>query len=139
MILGIGNDLCDIRRIERTLERFGDRFLTRVYTETERAKAARRQGAPKAYAGTLAKRFAAKEAAAKALGTGFRQGVFFRDLGVVNLPSGQPTIAMTGGAAARLRTLVPDGMEARVHLTMTDEYPLAEAQVIISAVPAGAP
>ncbi len=139
MILGIGNDLCDIRRVERTLDRFGDRFLGRVFTDLEQAKAARRRGAGKAYAGTLAKRFAAKEAAAKALGTGFRDGVFFRDLGVVNLPSGQPTLAMTGGAAVRLRSLVPEGMEARVHLTMTDEYPLAEAQVIITAVPLGVP
>lgn len=139
MIIGIGNDLCDIRRIERTLERFGERFLDRVYTDTERAKAARRRGAPQAYAGTLAKRFAAKEAASKALGTGFRQGVYWRDLGVVNLSSGQPTIAMTGGAAERLYALVPAGCAPRVHLTMTDEYPIAEAQVIISAVPEGAP
>lgn len=139
MILGIGNDLCDIRRIEQTLERFGERFLERVYTTQERAKAERRKGAPKAYAGTLAKRFAAKEAASKALGTGFRHGVFWRDLAVVNLPSGQPTIHMSGGAGERLRMLVPAGYEPRVHLTMTDEYPMAEAQVIISAVPEGAP
>lgn len=139
MIIGIGNDLCDIQRIERTLERYGDRFLARVFTDVERGKAERRRAAGRAYAGTLAKRFAAKEAAAKALGTGFRQGVFWRDLGVVNLPTGQPTIAMTGGAAERLAALMPDGCEPRVHLTMTDEYPMAEAQVIISAVPAKAP
>lgn len=138
MIIGLGNDICDIRRIERTMARFGDKFLRRVYTETERAKAARREGAPQMYHGTLAKRFAAKEAASKALGTGFRQGVFHKDLGVVNLPSGQPTLVMTGGAGKRLEALMPAGMEARVHLTMTDEYPYAEAVVIIEAVPAGA-
>ncbi len=135
MIIGIGNDLIDIRRIERTLARFGDRFVARVFSDTERSKAERRRGAPRGYASTLAKRFAAKEAAAKALGTGFRKGVFWRDLAVVNLPSGQPTIAMTGGAQDHLRSLVPTGMEPRVHLTMTDEWPMAEAQVIISAVP----
>lgn len=136
MIIGIGNDLIDIRRIERTLERFGERFVARIFTETERTKALRRAGTRTGYAATLAKRFAAKEAASKALGTGFRKGVFWRDLGVVNLPGGQPTIAMTGGALARLDSLVPAGMLPRVHLTMTDEWPLAEAQVIISAVPA---
>lgn len=136
MIIGIGNDLIDIRRIERTLERFGDRFVARIFTETERRKAQRRAGTRTGFAATLAKRFAAKEAASKALGTGFRKGVFWRDLGVVNLPTGQPTIAMTGGALTRLEALLPPGMEARVHLTMTDEWPLAEAQVIISAVPA---
>ncbi|MGC2854136.1 holo-ACP synthase [Novispirillum sp. DQ9] len=135
MIIGIGNDLIDIRRIARTLDRFGDRFVARVFTEAEHRKALRRAGTERGFAATLAKRFAAKEAASKALGTGFRQGVFWRDLGVVNLPSGQPTIAMTGGALARLTALVPAGMEARVHLTMTDEWPMAEAQVIISAVP----
>jgi holo-[acyl-carrier protein] synthase len=135
MIIGIGSDLIDIRRIEKTLERFGDRFLARVFTEAERMKAERRRGAERSYFGTYAKRYAAKEAASKALGTGFRNGVFWRDLGVVNLPSGRPTIRMTGGAAERLRALVPTGMAPVVHLTMTDEWPMAEAQVIISAVP----
>jgi holo-[acyl-carrier protein] synthase len=133
MILGIGNDLVDIRRIERTLERHGERFLERVFTEVERAKAERRT--ERIRASTYAKRFAAKEAAAKALGTGFRAGVFFRDLGVVNLRSGQPTLRMTGGAAERLARITPPGHEAVVHLTMTDEYPYASAIVIISAVP----
>ncbi|MCW8085250.1 holo-ACP synthase [Sabulicella glaciei] len=133
MILGIGNDLCDIRRIETVLERHGERFLQRVFTEAERAKAERRT--ERVRAGTYAKRFAAKEAASKALGTGFRHGIFHRDLGVVNLPSGQPTLAMTGGAAARLAAMTPPGHRAVVHLTMTDEYPYAEAQVIIEAVP----
>ena len=135
MILGIGTDLIDIRRIEKTLNRFGDRFIARVFTETEQAKAERRKGAGRAYAATYAKRYAAKEAASKALGTGFRQGVYWRDLGVVNLPSGKPTVQMTGGAAKRLKSLVPQGMEARVKLTLTDEYPLAEALVIITAIP----
>jgi holo-[acyl-carrier protein] synthase len=135
MILGLGSDIIDIRRIEKTIERHGDRFLLRVFTDIERAKAMRRT--EKIRAATFAKRFAAKEAAAKALGTGFRQGVFFADLGVVNLPSGQPTLAMTGGAAERLRAITPPGMLAQVALTMTDEYPYAYAQVIISAVPAG--
>ncbi|HVY15900.1 MAG TPA: holo-ACP synthase [Rhodopila sp.] len=134
MILGIGSDICDIRRIEAAIERHGARFLERVFTETERAKAMRRT--EKIQAGTFAKRFAAKEAAAKALGTGFRRGVFFSNLGVVNLPGGQPTLRMTGGAAERLAAITPDGMLAEVHLTMTDEYPYAYAQVIISAVPA---
>ena len=135
MILGLGSDICDIRRIEAAIARHGDRFLERVFTETERAKAASRT--EKIQAATFAKRFAAKEAAAKALGTGFRRGVFFSDLGVVNLPSGQPTLRMTGGAAARLAAITPAGMVAAVALTMTDEYPYAFAQVIISAVPAG--
>jgi len=135
MIIGLGTDLIDIRRIEKTLARFDDRFINRVFTEVEKAKAGRRKGAGRAYAATYAKRFAAKEAASKALGTGFRQGVYWRDLGVVNLPSGKPTVQMTGGAADRLKSMVPDGMEARVELTITDEYPLAEALVIISAVP----
>ena len=134
MILGIGNDLIDIRRIEKTLERFGERFIQRIYTDVEQKKADRRKGAGQAYAATYAKRYAAKEAASKALGTGFRQGVYWRDLGVVNLPSGKPTVQMTGGAAERLSSMVPDGMEARVELTITDEYPLAEAMVIITAV-----
>jgi holo-[acyl-carrier protein] synthase len=133
MILGLGSDIIDIRRIEAAIARHGERFLLRVFTELERAKAARR--AEKIQASTFAKRFAAKEAASKALGTGFRQGVFFADLGVVNLPSGQPTLLMTGGAAKRLAAITPDGMQASVALTMTDEYPYAYAQVIISAVP----
>lgn len=135
MILGIGSDICDIRRVEKAIDRHGDRFLQRVFTETERAKAQRRTGAIQA--STFAKRFAAKEAAAKALGTGFRKGVFFSDLGVVNMAGGQPTLIMTGGSAARLNALTPAGMSAQVHLTMTDEYPYAYAQVIISAIPAG--
>lgn len=134
MILGLGSDICDIRRIEAVIARHGDRFLERVFTSVERAKAARR--AERIRAGTFAKRFAAKEAAAKALGTGFSRGVFFSDLGVVNLPSGQPTMRMTGGAAARLAAITPPGMAALVALTMTDEYPYAFAQVIISAVTA---
>ena len=133
MIIGIGSDLCDIRRVECAIERFGDRFLQRVFTDTERAKAMRRT--EKLRAPTFAKRFAAKEACAKALGTGFSGGVFMSDLGVVNKPSGQPTFRLTGGAAARLAALTPPGMVADVALTMTDEYPYAFAQVIISAVP----
>jgi holo-[acyl-carrier protein] synthase len=132
LILGLGSDLCDIRRIERVLERHGDRFLLRVFTQAERARAERRT--QKLRAGTYAKRFAAKEACAKALGTGFKQGVFHSDLGVVNLPSGQPTMRLSGGAAARLRAMTPPGQGAHVALTMTDEYPYAFAQVIISAV-----
>ena len=135
MILGLGSDICDIRRIERVMAAHGDRFLLRVFTEVERAKAMRRT--EKIRAATFAKRFAAKEAASKALGTGFRTGVFLADLGVVNLPSGQPTLRMTGGAAARLVAITPPGMQAMVALTMTDEYPYAFAQVIISAVPLG--
>ncbi|MCC3246852.1 holo-ACP synthase [Methylocystis sp. WRRC1] len=130
MILGFGNDLCDIRRIERALERYGQRFTRRIYTDIERAKSDRRA----ARAATYAKRFAAKEACAKALGTGIRQGVFWRDMGVVNLPSGRPTMALTGGAAARLEEMTPPGMRAVIHLTLTDEYPLAQAQVLIEAV-----
>jgi holo-[acyl-carrier protein] synthase len=132
MILGLGSDICDIRRIERALERFGDRFLERVFTEAERRRADRRNGRNRA--GTYAKRFAAKEACAKALGTGFARGVFMSDLGVVNLPGGQPTLRLAGGAALRLGVLLPAGMEPRIDLTMTDEYPYAYAQVIISAV-----
>jgi holo-[acyl-carrier protein] synthase len=134
MILGLGSDICDIRRIEKIIDAYGERFLERVYTEAERSKAMRRT--EKIRAATFAKRFAAKEAASKALGTGFRKGVFFSDLGVVNLPSGQPTMNMTGGAGERLRAITPSGMVAQVALTMTDEYPYAYAQVIISAVPA---
>ena len=133
MILGLGSDLCDIRRIERVLERHGERFLLRVFTSVERARAARRT--EKLQAGTYAKRFAAKEACAKALGTGFKEGVFHSDMGVVNLPSGQPTLRLTGGAAARLLAITPPGQGAQLMLTMTDEYPYAFAQVIISAVP----
>lgn len=135
MIVGIGSDLIDIRRIERTLARFGERFVNRIYTDVEKRKAERRKGAGNAYAATLAKRYAAKEAASKALGTGFRAGVYWRDLGVVNEPSGKPTIVMTGGAARRLASLIPTGMKPQVALTITDEYPIAEALVIISAVP----
>ncbi|HZH47035.1 MAG TPA: holo-ACP synthase [Roseococcus sp.] len=134
MILGIGNDLCDIRRIEGVMQRHGERFLLRVFTTTERIKAERRTD--RLRAGTYAKRFAAKEAASKALGTGFSRGVFLRDIGVVNLPSGQPTLRLTGGAATRLAAMTPPGMRAEIALTMTDEYPLAQAIVIISAVAA---
>lgn len=130
MILGIGNDLIDIRRIEKTIERFGDRFLLRVFTDIERARSDGRAGRAASYA----KRFAAKEACAKALGTGLRQGVFWKDMGVINLRSGRPTISLTGGAAERLRRLMPAGYEPRVDLTLTDEFPLAEAVVIISGV-----
>ena len=133
MILGLGSDIMDIRRIEASIARFGDRFLLRVFTETERARAMRRT--EKLRAPTFAKRFAAKEAAAKALGTGFRNGVFFADLAVVNLRTGQPTIQMSGGAAVRLAAITPAGMVAVISVTMTDEYPYAYAQVIISAVP----
>jgi len=133
LILGIGNDLIDIRRIEKTLERFGERFLDRVYTAEERARAERR---PFNRAATYAKRFAAKEACAKALGTGLRQGVFWRDMRVANLSSGQPTLSLSGGAAARLAKITPPGMVAQINLTMTDDHPWAEAVVVISAVPA---
>jgi holo-[acyl-carrier protein] synthase len=133
MILGIGSDLVDIRRIEQTLARFGDRFTHRIFTEIERAKSERRRFRAASYA----KRFAAKEACSKALGTGFRHGIFWRDMGVVNLASGRPTLKLTGGAAKRLAALVPPGMEARIDLTITDEPPIAEAVVIISAVPKG--
>jgi holo-[acyl-carrier protein] synthase len=130
MIIGLGSDLIDIRRIENTLERFGERFIARVFTDIERAKAERRA----TRAATYAKRFAAKEACAKALGTGLRQGVFWRDMGVVNLRSGAPTVALTGGARAHLERITPAGHEAVIHLTMTDEYPMAQAIVIISAL-----
>lgn len=135
MIVGTGSDLCDIRRIERVMQRHGERFLLRVFTEAERTRALRRTES--LHAPTFAKRFAAKEACAKALGTGFRAGVFHSDLGVVNLRSGQPTMALTGGAATRLARLLPAGAAARVHLTMTDEYPYAFAQVTIEAVAPG--
>jgi holo-[acyl-carrier protein] synthase len=134
MILGVGSDLVDVRRIERVIARHGDRFILRIFTELERAKADRRATRIETYA----KRFAAKEACAKALGTGFRSGVFWRDLGVVNLPSGRPTMKLTGGALERLRAITPAGHEARIDLTITDEGPMAQALVIISAVPKAA-
>jgi holo-[acyl-carrier protein] synthase len=132
MILGVGTDLIDIRRIERTLERFGARFLGRVFTAAEQARAERRSDRAAAYA----KRYAAKEACAKALGTGFRQGVYWRDIGVDNRPSGQPLLHLTGGAAARLAMLTPAGMTARIDLSLTDERPYGHAIVVISAVAA---
>jgi holo-[acyl-carrier protein] synthase len=132
MILGLGNDIIDIRRIEQTLERYGERFLNRVFTDTERRKSEARVGRAASYA----KRFAAKEACAKALGTGLRKGVFWRDMGVVNLRSGRPTIVLTGGAAEQLRRITPEGLEARVDVSLTDDFPLAQAIVVISAVPA---
>jgi len=131
LIIGLGSDLIDIRRIEQTLERHGARFTERVFTEIERTKSDRR----KQRAASYAKRFAAKEACAKALGTGLNQGVFWRDMGVVNLPSGQPTMALTGGAAERLAAILPPGHVGVVHLTITDDYPLAQAFVVIEALP----
>ena len=131
MIIGIGSDLIDIRRVERTLARFGERFTERCFTDLERERADRRR----LRAATYAKRFAAKEACAKALGTGFRRGVFHRDLGVVNLPGGKPTMALTGGARKRLDELLPDGTDAKIDISITDEPPLAQVIVIISAVP----
>jgi holo-[acyl-carrier protein] synthase len=133
MIIGIGSDILDIRRIERTIERHGERFLERIFTQAERTKAEKRT--ERIRAATYAKRFAAKEAASKALGTGFRAGVFWRDLGVVNLPSGQPTLRLTGGAAERLKAITPAGHGAVIALTMTDEFPYAQAMVVITAVP----
>ena len=130
MIIAIGSDLCNIERIQASLDRFGTRFEQRVFTAIEQAKAARR---PFTKAGTLAKRFAAKEAFAKAVGTGFKAGVFMKDIGVVNKPSGAPTLALTGGAAARLAAIIPAGHEAVVHLTLTDDHPWAQAFVIIEA------
>lgn len=130
MIIGLGSDLCNIERIEASLDRFGDRFEQRVFTEVERAKAAKR---PFTKAATLAKRFAAKEAFSKAVGTGFRAGVFMRDIGVVNLPSGAPTLVLSGGAKARLDILTPQGATILVHLTMTDDHPWAQAFVIVEA------
>lgn len=131
MIIGIGSDLIDIRRIEKSLERHGQRFIQRIYTEVEQARSEGRGGRAASYA----KRFAAKEACAKALGTGLAQGVFWRDMGVVNLPSGKPTMALTGGAAARLARILPQGHKAAIHLTITDDFPLAQAFVIIEALP----
>ena len=130
MIIGLGSDLCNIQRIRNSLDRWGDKFMDRVFTETERAKAAKR---PHTVAGTLAKRFAAKEAFSKAVGTGFKRGVFMRDIGVVNLPSGAPTLHLTGGARARLDALAPEGHAIDIHLTMTDDHPWAQAFVILTA------
>jgi holo-[acyl-carrier protein] synthase len=134
MILGVGSDLIDIRRIEAAIARFGDRFIDRIFTEAERRRCERRANPGPSYA----RRFAAKEAAAKALGTGFRSGVFWRDLGVVNMPSGQPGMHLTGGALRRLESITPKGMTARLDVTLTDEPPLAQAVVIITAWPAAA-
>ena len=130
MIVGIGSDLCNIERIERSLARWSSKFLERVFTENEQAKAAAR---PHTSAGTLAKRFAAKEAFSKAVGTGFKRGVYMKDIGVVNLPSGKPTLQLTGGAKARLDALAPDGHAIEIHLTMTDDHPWAQAFVILTA------
>jgi holo-[acyl-carrier protein] synthase len=134
MILGLGNDLCNIERIEASIARFGDRFIQRLFTETEIAKSERRaRGGQRARAASYAKRFAAKEACAKALGTGFRLGVFWKDMGVVNAPSGRPTLHLTGGAAEHLAKLTPAGMTADIHLTLTDDHPWAQAIVMITA------
>jgi len=130
-MIGMGSDLIDITRIEKTLDRFGERFVARCFTDLERSKSDKRHNRAASYA----KRYAAKEACSKALGTGFRKGVFWRDMGVVNLPSGKPTMALTGGAAARLAEIMPDGMDAQIELTITDEPPIAQAIVIIMAVP----
>jgi holo-[acyl-carrier protein] synthase len=135
MIIGIGSDLADIRRIEKTLERFGDRFIQRVFTEVEQAKSERRRARTASYA----KRWAAKEACSKALGTGLRMGVAWREMGVVNLPSGQPTMHLTGGAAVRLDALLPPGLHPRIHVTITDDHPYAQAFVVIEAVPHDTP
>ena len=132
MIIGLGSDLCNIERIRNSLDRFGERFENRVFTDVERAKARRR---PFTVAGTYAKRFAAKEAFSKAVGTGFSRGVFMKDIGVVNAPSGAPTLALTGGAKARLDAMIPLGHRAAIHLTLTDDHPWAQAFVIIEAVP----
>ena len=131
MIIGIGNDLIRIDRVETTLERFGDRFTHRVFTDLERTKSDRRHNRAASYA----KRFAAKEACSKALGTGLAQGTYWRDMGVINLPSGKPTMALTGGALLHLERLIPGGLMAKIDLTITDDYPLAQAIVIISAIP----
>lgn len=137
MIIGIGSDLCDIRRIEKSLERFGDRFTHKVFTEIERARSERKPDRASSYA----KRFAAKEACSKALGTGLKRGVHLAGMGVVNLPSGKPTLALTGGAAAQLASMVPAGMTPVIHLSLTDDHPYAQAFVIIEALqqPTGAP
>ncbi len=131
MIIGLGNDIVDIRRIEKTLERYGERFLSRVFTDVERQKSEHRAQRAASYA----KRFAAKEACAKALGTGLRHGVHWRDMGVINLPSGRPTLKLTGGAALQLEAITPEGFEVRIDLTLTDDFPLAAAIVIISGLP----
>lgn len=131
-VIGLGSDLCNIERIASSIARFGDRFINRIFTDAEQSKANRRD---LTRAATYAKRFAAKEACAKALGTGFRQGVFWRDMGVVNLPSGQPTLILTGGALARLAQITPSGHKAGIHLTMTDDHPWAQAIVLITAAP----
>ncbi|MBN9788522.1 holo-ACP synthase [Pseudonocardia sp. TMWB2A] len=136
MIIGLGSDLCNIERIQHSLDRFGERFENRVFTDLERAKAAKR---PFTRAGTYAKRFAAKEAFSKAVGTGFKRGVFMKDIGVINAPSGAPTLALTGGAKARLDAITPPGMVAIVHLTLTDDHPWAQAFVIIEAHPRSVP
>ncbi|MBO0334713.1 holo-ACP synthase [Sneathiella sp. CAU 1612] len=130
-IIGLGNDIIDIRRIEKTLDRFGERFIRRIYTEVEIAKSERRLNRVESYA----KRYAAKEACSKALGTGFRRGVFWKDMGVINLPSGKPTIALTGGALEQLIRITPPGMRSEIHLTITDEPPQAQAIVVITAIP----
>ena len=135
MIVGIGTDLCDIDRVARSLERFGERFIHRCFTAVERRRSEARAGRAASYA----KRFAAKEACAKALGTGIREGVAWRDMGVVNLPSGKPTIALTGGAALRLAKLIPPGHDPVIHLAITDEHPMAQAFVVIEAVPSSPP
>ncbi|MBW0152771.1 MAG: holo-ACP synthase [Phenylobacterium sp.] len=131
MIIGLGSDLTDIRRVEKTLERFGERFTNRIFTETERRRSERKPDKAASYA----KRFAAKEACSKALGTGFRRGVFWRDMGVANMPSGAPTMALTNGALKRLQEITPAGHRAVVHVTLTDDHPYAQAFVIIEAVP----
>lgn len=135
MIIGIGSDLIDIRRVEKSLERFGERFTQRCFTEIERAKSDGRKNRAASYA----KRFAAKEACSKALGTGLAQGVFWKDMGVVNLPGGKPTMKLTGGAQERLKQMVPAGHEPHIHITITDDFPLAQAFVIIEALPARTP
>jgi holo-[acyl-carrier protein] synthase len=137
MIIGIGSDLIDIRRVAKVMERHGERFLERIFTETERAKAERRAKNEKMVQATYAKRFAAKEACSKALGTGINRGVWWRDMGVVNMPGGRPTMKLTGGALLRLQDLTPEGMEPRIDLSITDDWPLAQAFVIISAVMPG--
>jgi len=137
MIIGIGLDMIDIRRVAKVIERHGDRFIDRVFTDAERARADRRAKNEKMVAATFAKRFAAKEACSKALGTGIRRGVWWRDMGVINLPGGRPTMELTGGALARLQSLTPDGHEVRIDLSITDDWPMAQAFVIISAVPPG--
>jgi holo-[acyl-carrier protein] synthase len=137
MIIGVGSDLIDIRRVGEVIERHGERFLERIFTDEERAKAARRSKSDKMVVATYAKRFAAKEACSKALGTGIRRGVWWRDMGVINLPGGRPTMLLTGGALARLKALTPAGFEAQIDLSIADDWPVAQAFVIISAVKVG--